>query len=119
MSTQKEIEQLNKKIMSQLAAVHATENILNDCIITTWEGHRLLVQRLTKHQPIRKSNRTGGYMWLSCIDLDSCERVRLKCKYKRLVEDCIGTWNMKFDYFVNKSVWKIGSERLYIKEVTA
>ena len=94
------------------------EEMYTDSIIEMWEGQRLLVQRVTKHSNIMKLNdgtvheTTCGYMWLSCIDLNTCERVRLKCKYKRRP--------VKYDHdslqtFCDKSIWKIGTQRLYMK----
>lgn len=94
------------------------EEMFTDSIIEMWEGHRLLVHGVTKHPTTMKLNdgtireTICGYMWLSCIDLNTCEQVRLRCKYKRRP--------VKYDRdslqtFCDKSVWKIGSQRLYMK----
>ena len=96
------------------------EQMLNNSIITMWEGHRLLVERVTKHKTIHiftKVKEESGYIWMSCIDLNTCERVRLRCKYLWLPK-ANTPMNWSIDEWVDKSVWKIKTERLYVKEWT-
>ena len=96
------------------------EAMLPNSIINMYEGNRYLVQRVTKHKTIHKFvkvKQEAGYIWLSCIDLNSCERVRLRVKYLSLPKRNT-PMNWSIDEWVDKSVWKQGEKRLYVKEWT-
>ena len=96
------------------------EEMLHHSIIEMWEGNRYLVQRVTKHKTIHKFTKVkqeAGYIWLSCIDLNSCEKVRLRVKYLSLPKGNTPQ-NWSIDEWVDKSIWKQGEKRLYVKEWT-
>ena len=95
------------------------EEMLTHSIIEMWEGNRYLVQKVTKHKPMYTKGRTGTYgpafMWMSCIDLNSCEKVRLRVRYDRR-PSANTPQNWSINEWVDKSIWKVGEQRLYVKE---
>mgnify|MGYP003132754678 CR=1 FL=1 len=93
------------------------EEMLKDSIIEMWEGNRYLVQRVTKHKPVTNNPKRYGpaFMWMSCIDLNSCEKVRLRVRYWGMPSKNTPQ-NWSINEWVDKSVWKVGEQRLYVKE---
>ena len=115
------IKEMNAKLLKAGALIineltnSELEEMLTHTIIEMWEGNRYLVQRVTKHKPLFQKPYGPAYLWMSCIDLDSCEKVRLRVRYDRLPSKNTPQ-NWSINEWFDKSIWKVGERRLYVKE---